>query len=93
MTSEHRERSERYRTPAGSMCPAKLSFAYLKIEILDLDGKLVDTIPGGKRLPAINAGLRKKKLEAISVLTEVDWTKQHSESSTKPARVGLTRWT
>jgi len=38
-----------------------------------------------KELPAINAGLKKKKLEAISVLIESDWEKQHEESSAKPA--------
>ena len=38
-----------------------------------------------KELAAINAGLQKKKLEAISVLTEADWAKQHDESSAKSA--------
>ena len=38
-----------------------------------------------KELPAINASLKKKKLEAISVLTEADWEKQHEESSAKSA--------
>lgn len=38
-----------------------------------------------KELSAINAGLKKKKLEAITVLTEMDWEKQHEESSAKPA--------
>ncbi len=42
-----------------------------------------------KELPAIKAGLQKKKLEAISVLSEADWEKQHEESSAKPAGVGV----
>jgi len=37
-----------------------------------------------KELPGINASLQKNKLEAISVLSETDWQKQHEEgSSTK----------
>jgi photosystem II stability/assembly factor-like uncharacterized protein len=42
-----------------------------------------------KELAAINAGLQKKKLEAISVLTEADWAKQHDESSAKSAGMGV----
>jgi hypothetical protein len=38
-----------------------------------------------KELPEINAALKKKKLESISVLTEADWEKQHEESSAKSA--------
>ena len=39
-----------------------------------------------KELAGINAALQKKKLEAISVLTEADWQKQHQEqASAKPA--------
>ena len=34
-----------------------------------------------KQLAAINAGLKKKKLEAISVLAEADWQKKRDESS------------
>jgi hypothetical protein len=34
-----------------------------------------------KQLAGINAGLKKKKLEAISVLAEVDWQKKNEESS------------
>jgi len=34
-----------------------------------------------KQLAAINAGLKKKKLEAISVLAEADWKKKNEESS------------
>ncbi len=37
-----------------------------------------------KELPGINASLKKKKSEAISVLSEADWEKQHEESSGKP---------
>ena len=37
-----------------------------------------------KELPGINTSLKKKKLEAISVLSEADWEKQHEESSGKP---------
>jgi photosystem II stability/assembly factor-like uncharacterized protein len=46
--------------------------------------KLID-----KELSAINAGLQKKKLEAIPVLTEADWAKQHDESSAKPGGMEL----
>jgi photosystem II stability/assembly factor-like uncharacterized protein len=42
-----------------------------------------------KELPAINAGLGKKKLEAISVLTEMDWEKQQVESSAKSDGAGV----
>jgi photosystem II stability/assembly factor-like uncharacterized protein len=38
-----------------------------------------------KELPGINASLKKKKLEPISVLSETDWEKQHQESMEKPA--------
>jgi len=38
-----------------------------------------------KELPGINASLKKKKLEPISVLSETDWEKQHQESSEKQA--------
>ena len=38
-----------------------------------------------KELPGINASLKKKKLEPISVLSEADWEKQHQESSEKTA--------
>ena len=39
-----------------------------------------------KDLSAINASLQKKKMAAISVLTEADWSKQHEEAaSAKPA--------
>jgi hypothetical protein len=38
-----------------------------------------------KELPAINAGLKKKKLDAIPVLAEADWEKQHEESAAKSA--------
>jgi len=34
-----------------------------------------------KQLAAINAGLKKKKLEVISVLAEADWQKKRDESS------------
>jgi len=34
-----------------------------------------------KDLPGINAGLKKKKLEAITVLAEEDWQKKQAESS------------
>jgi len=43
-----------------------------------------------KELSGINAALKKKKLEAISVLTEADWEKrQHEESSAKSAGAGI----
>jgi hypothetical protein len=34
-----------------------------------------------KALPAINAGLKKKKLQAITVLAEAEWQKSRAESS------------
>jgi hypothetical protein len=42
-----------------------------------------------KELSAINAGLKKKKLDAIPVLTETDWEKRHEESSGKSAGAGI----
>ena len=38
-----------------------------------------------KELPAINASLRKKKLEPISVLSEADWEKQSQEEGSAKA--------
>jgi hypothetical protein len=38
-----------------------------------------------KELPAINAGLRKKKLEPISVLSEADWEKQSQDGASAKA--------
>jgi hypothetical protein len=37
-----------------------------------------------KELPGINTSLKKKKLEAITVLAEADWEKQHEDSPGKP---------
>jgi hypothetical protein len=34
-----------------------------------------------KELPGINAGLKKKKLESITVLAEADWQKKKAESA------------
>ena len=34
-----------------------------------------------KELPGINAGLKKKKLDSVTVLAEGDWQKKHAESS------------
>ena len=34
-----------------------------------------------KELPGINAGLKKKKLDAITVLVEADWQKKKAESA------------
>jgi photosystem II stability/assembly factor-like uncharacterized protein len=42
-----------------------------------------------KDLPAINAALKKKKLEAIPVLAELDWSKQHEESASGPSTSGF----
>src|SRR5438128_11654190 len=47
----------------------------------DLGRELEDVITDfrkltDKELPSINAGLQKKKLEAIKVLSEADWQKQ-----------------
>jgi len=41
-----------------------------------------------KELSGINADLKKKKLESISVLSEADWEKQHEESAAKTAGAG-----
>jgi photosystem II stability/assembly factor-like uncharacterized protein len=38
-----------------------------------------------KELPAINAGLQKKKLATIPVLSEADWEKQHQEGASGAA--------
>jgi hypothetical protein len=34
-----------------------------------------------KELPGINTGLKKKKLESITMLAEADWQKKQAESS------------
>jgi hypothetical protein len=34
-----------------------------------------------KELPGVNAGLKKKKLESITMLAEADWEKKQAESS------------
>jgi photosystem II stability/assembly factor-like uncharacterized protein len=39
-------------------------------------------------LPAINSGLKRKKMEAISVLTETDWQNQHKDESGKLGQAG-----
>jgi hypothetical protein len=39
-----------------------------------------------KQLPAINAALRKKKMDGLRVLKQGDWEKMHREtSSSQPA--------
>ena len=38
-----------------------------------------------KELPALNAGLKKKKLEPISVLSEADWQKKREEQGSSGA--------
>jgi hypothetical protein len=42
-----------------------------------------------QELSKINADLKKKKLDAIPVLAEADWEKQHEESSAKSGGVGI----
>jgi hypothetical protein len=42
-------------------------------------------------LPAINAALKKKKMEAISLLSEEDWQKQHGEGVSGKAAGGGVR--
>ncbi|HWY56771.1 MAG TPA: hypothetical protein VNZ03_20055 [Terriglobales bacterium] len=42
-----------------------------------------------RELSSINAGLKKKKLEAISALTEANWEKQHEEPSAKSSGAGI----
>jgi photosystem II stability/assembly factor-like uncharacterized protein len=42
-----------------------------------------------KELPAINAALKKKKMEAIPVLAEADWKKEHQEPTAGAATSGL----
>ncbi len=41
-----------------------------------------------KELPGINAGLKKKKAEAISVLTEADWQKKRDAEGSSGAGGG-----
>jgi photosystem II stability/assembly factor-like uncharacterized protein len=40
-------------------------------------------------LPVINAALKKKKMEAISLLTEADWQKEHEGASAKTGTSGV----
>jgi photosystem II stability/assembly factor-like uncharacterized protein len=42
-----------------------------------------------KELPGINAGLKKKKAESISVLTEADWQKKRAAEGSSGAAAGL----
>jgi photosystem II stability/assembly factor-like uncharacterized protein len=42
-----------------------------------------------KELPAINAGLKKNKLEAISVVTEADWQKKRQGESSPGSGAGM----
>ena len=42
-----------------------------------------------KELPGINAGLKKKKAEAISVLTEADWQKKREAEGSSGAGAGM----
>ncbi len=44
-----------------------------------------------KDLPAINSGLKKKKMEAIKVLAEADWEK-HKEETSAAANAGMRAW-
>jgi len=44
-----------------------------------------------KELPSINARLRKKKVEAIGVLTEADWQKSRDAEGSSGAAAGM-RW-
>ena len=41
-----------------------------------------------KELPGINAGLKKKKVEGISVLTEAEWQKKREAESGSGAATG-----
>jgi photosystem II stability/assembly factor-like uncharacterized protein len=43
----------------------------------------------GKELVAVNASLKKKKAEAISVLTEEEWQKRHASEGTSGASAGM----
>ena len=42
-----------------------------------------------KELPGINAGLKRKKAEAISVLTESDWQKKRAAEGSSGAGAGM----
>jgi hypothetical protein len=42
-----------------------------------------------KELPGINAGLKKKKADAISVLTEADWQKKREAEGGSGAAAGM----
>jgi hypothetical protein len=42
-----------------------------------------------KELPAVNAGLKKKKAEPITVLTEADWQKKREAEGAPSAGPGL----
>jgi len=42
-----------------------------------------------KELPGINAGLKKKKLETISVLAEADWQKKRAAESAGAGGAGM----
>jgi len=42
-----------------------------------------------KELPAVNSGLKKSKLESISVLTEADWQKKREADSAPGSGAGM----
>jgi hypothetical protein len=44
-----------------------------------------------KELASINEGLKKKGMEAISVMTEADWQKQHQDAGSGSSASGLMR--
>ena len=65
----------------ASLSPAQLVESLCRSQLLDRDQQ--------KELPALNAGLRKSKLEAISVLTEADWKKKREGEGGPGAGSGI----
>ena len=70
--------------PAEYQVARSESLAHELQDVIDEFTKMTDA-----ELSSINSGLKKKKLEAIQILSEADWKKQHEGGSTGQAAPGM----
>ena len=70
--------------PAEYQAARSESLAHELQDVLDDFKKLTD-----KELPGINAGLKKKNAEAITVLTEADWQKKREAEGGSGVAAGM----
>ena len=70
--------------PADYQAAREDSLAHELQDVIDDFQKLTQ-----KELPGINAGLKKKKAEAITVLTESDWQKKHQAEGSSGNAAGM----